>query len=467
MSRRISGTRRALVAAAIAALVVAAGCGGTPGASPSSNAPSSEGAVKTSGFDTLGPVNLTIWSYDNQDPGLEPVLKELSSDFTKQYPNVKVTMVFKDFNSLVNIVPRALASDDGPDITEGNQGYQTDAQLVKAGLIVPLDPYIKAYSWDKWYSPSTWSIFRWTNDGKTFGQGPTWGVAQTGQNVNIYVNAKKLAELGFDPNAMPTTFDDFNQMLADVRAKLPKDQPVIEAGNQEGYGFIHMFGGIQAAYVAPQDARDWIMHVPGSTWNSPGTVKALETLQSWGKNGYLNDDYNAIKNDASAAEFAKGKGVFWIGGNWDSAIIGQGLGADNVKVMPFPPGESGVTAGIGSTSGPWHISSKTKYPDVAAAWLNYIISSPKAQELMFSQQQIPSVAGAKAPSTEPYLGQVASAWQAVEGDDGLMFYTDWASPTMYQTLASNFQKLMADKTSAQDMATAVQDDWTKFDDSLK
>ena len=135
--------------------------------------------------------------------------------------------------------------------------------------------------------------------------------------------------------------------------------------------------------------------------------------------------------------------------------------------MPFPPGESGVTAGIGSTSGPWHISSKTKYPDVAAAWLNYIISSPKAQELMFSQQQIPSVAGAKAPSTEPYLGQVASAWQAVEGDDGLMFYTDWASPTMYQTLASNFQKLMADKTSAQDMATAVQDDWTKFDDSLK
>ena len=466
MSRRISGTRRA-VAAAIAALVVAAGCGGTPGASPSSNAPSSEGAVKKSGFDTLGPVNLTIWSYDNQDPGLEPVLKELSSDFMKQYPNVKITMVFKDFNSLVNIVPRSLASDDGPDITEGNQGYQTDAQLVKAGLIVPLDPYIKAYGWDKWYSPSTWSIFRWTNDGKTFGQGPTWGVAQTGQNVNIYVNTKKLSELGFDPNAMPTTFDDFNQMLADVRAKLPKDQPVIEAGNQEGYGFIHMFGGIQAAYVAPQDVRDWIMHVPGSTWDSPETVKALETLQSWGKNGYLNDDYNAIKNDASAAEFAKGKGVFWIGGNWDSAIIGQGLGTDNVKVMPFPPGESGVTAGIGSTSGPWHISSKTKYPDVAAAWLNYIISSPKAQELMFSQQQIPSVAGAKAPSTEPYLGQVASAWQAVEGDDGLMLYTDWASPTMYQTLASNFQKLMADKTSAQDMATAVQDDWTKFDDSLK
>ena len=28
-----------------------------------------------------------------------------------------------------------------------------------------------------------------------------------------------------------------------------------------------------------------------------------------------------------------------------------------------------------------------------------------------------------------------------------MLYTDWASPTMYHTLATNFQKLMAGKTS--------------------
>src|SRR4029079_13796923 len=146
------------------------------------------------------------------------------------------------------------------------------------------------------------------------------------------------SDLGFDPNAMPTTFEGFDQMLADIRAKLPKEEPAIEPGHHEGYRLIHMFGGIQAAYVAPQDVRDWIMHVPGSTWDSPENVKALGTLQSWGKNGYLNDDYNAIKNDASAAEFAKGKGVFWIGGNWDSAIIGDGLGQNNVKVMAFPPG---------------------------------------------------------------------------------------------------------------------------------
>jgi raffinose/stachyose/melibiose transport system substrate-binding protein len=462
---RIVGKRLPAVCAWLALLLAAAACAGTPGASPSSSAAPSA-AVRTDGFQSLGPVTLTIWSYDNQDPGLEPVLKELSANFSKRYPNVKIDLLFKSSADLLNVIPRTLASDDGPDLTEGNQGYQTDAQLVKAGLILPLDGYVKAYGWDSWYSPATWSIFRWTNDGKSFGQGPVWGVAQTGQNVNIYVNTKKLSALGFDPNAMPTTFDEFNQMLADIRAKLPKDEPVIEEGNQEGYGFIHMFGGIQAAYVAPQDVRDWIMHAPGSTWNTPENVKALETLQSWGTKGYLNSDYDAIKNDASAEEFAKGHGVFWIGGNWDSAIIEQGLGND-VKVMAFPPGPSGVTAGIGATSGPWHISAKAEHPDVAAAWLNYVISSPEAQRLMYGQQQIPAIASATPPPDQPYLRQVTDAWQAVEKDDGLMLYTDWASPTMYQTLASNFQKLMAGQTSAKDMAAAVQADWSKFDATLK
>jgi raffinose/stachyose/melibiose transport system substrate-binding protein len=457
-------TRRWLgLCVVVFAAALAGACGGTPGAEQSSV--KTEGAVKKSGFDKLGPVTLTIWSYDNQDPGLEPVLKELSANFTKKYPNVKINMVFKDFNSLVNVVPRALASDQGPDITEGNQGYQTDAQLVKARLILPLDPYIKAYGWDDWYTDSTWSIFRWTADGKTFGQGPKWGVAQTGQNVAVFANADKLRSLGFDPENMPTTFDDFQAMLADIRSKLPKDEPVIQFGNNEGYGTIHMYGGIQAAYVDPQSARDWIQHVPGSSYDTPENIQALTAYQKWAQDGYFNSDYNAKKYDQAAADFAKGQGVFWIGGDWDSSIIKSGLG-DKAMVMNVPPGDSGTWASIGATSGPWHISAKTKYPDLCAAWLDYIIAAPEAQQLMYSQQQIPSINGAEQPSGDPFLGQVTAAWQQVSQDDGLMLYTDWASPTMYNTLASNFQQLLAGKETPEEMAKAVQADWEKFDKTL-
>ena len=141
---------------------------------------------------------LTMWSYDNQDPGLEPVLGQLSNDFEKRHPGVKINLVFKDFASLVAIVPRALQSGDGPDVTEGNQGFQTDAQLVKAKLILPLTKYVKKYRWDKLYAPSTWGMFSWTPDGKSFGKGPVWGIAQTGQNVVVFYNKKKFRQAGLD-----------------------------------------------------------------------------------------------------------------------------------------------------------------------------------------------------------------------------------------------------------------------------
>ena len=200
---------------------------------------------------------------------------------------MKINLVFKDFNSLVGTVPRALASGNGPDVTEGNQGYQTDAQLVKAKLILPLTKYVKKYRWDRLYAPSTWGMFRWTPDGKSFGKGPVWGIAQTGQNVVAFYNKRKLRQLGFNPNKMPTTFAAFDRLLAQLRAKLPDDEPVIEEGNKEGYGFIHLFGGIWGANVKAQSVRNWIYHVPGSRYDTPGTIKALAKLQQWAQGRVL------------------------------------------------------------------------------------------------------------------------------------------------------------------------------------
>ena len=419
------------------------------------------------GAKNADPITLTMWSYDNQDPGLQPVLQQLSKQFEKAHPGVKINLVFKDFNSLVGTVPRALASGSGPDVTEGNQGYQTDAQLVKAKLILPLDKYIKKYRWDKLYASSTWGMFRWTRDGKSFGKGPIWGIAQTGQNIVAFYNKAKLRSLGFNPNKMPATFAGFDRLLAQLRAKLPDGEPVIEEGNKEGYGFIHLFGGIWGASVKASSVRNWIYHVPGSRYDSAGTVKALAKLQQWAKAGYFNDDYNAVGYDASAGLFGKGKGVFWIGGDWDSTIIKAGLGAKNVGVMPVPPGPSGVWTSIGGLSGPWHISSKTKYPDLGAEWLNYVITSRQAKKLMFSQQQLPADKSAKPPAGDPYLAAVHKAFTQVANDDGLLLYTDWASPSMYTTLQNQYQQLLAGRTTAAGMAKAVQADWEKFDKTLR
>ena len=410
---------------------------------------------------------LTMWSYDNQDPGLEPVLGQLSKDFEKSHPGVKINLVFKDFDSLVAIVPRALQSGDGPDVTEGNQGFQTDAQLVKAKLILPLTKYVKKYRWDKLYAPSTWGMFRWTPDGKSFGKGPVWGIAQTGQNVVVFYNKKKFRQAGLDPSRWPSTYAAFEKMLATLRSKLPDGDPVIEQGNQEGWGFIHLFGGIWGAFEKPSAVRNWIYHVPGSRFDSPATITALGRLQQWAKNGYFNDDYNAIKNEAAAQLFAKGKGAMWMGGDWNSTIIKAGLGAANIGVMPVPPGPRGQWTSIGGLSGPWHISAKTKHADLGAEWLNYVITSTKAKRLMFEPQQLPADTSALPPKGDASLGPVYNAFAMVANDDGLLLYTDWASPSMLDTLKTQFQLLLAGRTTPQAAAKTVQDDWAKFDKTLR
>ncbi len=288
---------------------------------------------------------------------------------------------------------RALASDNGPDITEGNQGYQIDAEEVKAKLIIPLDPYVQAYGWDKWWGPDTNQIFQWTEDGKTFGQGPTWGIAQTGQNVGLYYNKKKLADLGLtDPGHVRRVRHDARHGEVEARAATRCSSSATRRATARSTSW--------AASRAPTATRS--RSVTGSTTcRARPTItdqnsKALTTLADWATGGYFNKDYNAVGYDQAAAEFAKGKGLFFVGGNWETAIIKKGLG-DSAGMVNMPPGPSGKHVGVGATSGPWHISAKSKYPDVAAAWLNYIHASPEAFDLMYGALQIPSVATAPPP----------------------------------------------------------------------
>src|SRR4051812_7448827 len=134
-------------------------------------------------FAHYGKITLTVWSADNQDPGPEPVIKALAASFQKRYPNVTINLKFFGLTGYLKTIQLGLSGGSAPDVAEGNQGFGTDALLVKAKLILPLDTYAAKYGWYKYFPPGTMAMFRWTADGKTYGQGPVWGVGQFGQSV--------------------------------------------------------------------------------------------------------------------------------------------------------------------------------------------------------------------------------------------------------------------------------------------
>lgn len=456
-------TRALLAALAIAAI---AGCGGTPGEeSPNDQAEGTPAAeVKTEGFEDLGDVTLTVISAEGSG-GPQDALKELSRSFEQKYPNVTVKISFRDFAGWTKQAKLVASSDDPPDVFAGNQGYQIDGELVKAGLILPLDEYAEAYGWDESYTPETLQQFQWTDDGQTFGEGTLWAVAQTGQSVGVFANKRKLDAAGVDPASLDT-FADFEDALAKLRETLPADEPVIVLGNQDQFHALHLWGGIQGAYVPAQDVRDWIFQRDGATFDTEGNLTALKKLKEWADKGYLGtaDAYNSRTETNSGVVFSKGQGALLIAGNWQAATAREGLGDDAI-FFNVPPGESGDMVNIGSTSFPMHISAKTENPDLAAAYLDHI-TGPDAAQVLVDTQQVPAAIDATAEPGDSLGKGVKEGWDQLVESGGLTLYPDWSSPTMLQTMGQTFQEMLAGRLSPEEVAQRVQEDWEKYHEQL-
>jgi raffinose/stachyose/melibiose transport system substrate-binding protein len=455
-----------LAALPVALALAAAGCGGTPGEDKPNEQAAGTPAdqVKTDGFEDLGPVTLKVISAEGSG-GPRDALKALSKSFEEKYPNVTVDISFRDFAAWTKQAKLVASSDNPPDVFAGNQGYQLDGELVKAGLILPLTEYAKAYGWDQSYSPETLQQFEWTDDGQKFGEGTLWGVAQTGQSVGVFTNKKKLAAAGIDPASLKT-FDDFDAALAKLRDSLPADEPVIALGNKDQYAAIHLWGGIQGAYTAAQDVRDWIFQKDGATFDAPGNLTSLEKLKEWADKGYFGkpDQYNSRNDSDAAIAFGKGEGALMIGGNWNASTAREGLG-DDAGFFNMPPGESGDVVAIGSASFPMHISAKTKQPDLAAAFLDWITGPSAGQELV-DTQQVPAATDGTAEPGDSLGKEVKAGWDQLVEDGGLTLYPDWSSPTMLQTMGQSFQELLVGRATPQDVVKRMQDDWEEYHQEL-
>ena len=461
-------TKRWLSAAVAAALAIGvAACGGTPGQDKPKTTQQGDAQaqqVKTDGFDKLGPVTLRVVSSEGSG-GPRDAVRELTKQFEAKYPNVTVKVSFRAFSSWIKQVKLEMASDNPPDVAAGNQGYQVDGELVKAGLIMPLDKYAKAYGWEKSFSDLALQQFKWSSDGTQFGTGSIYGVAQSGQSVGVFANKAKLEAAGVDPASLKT-FDDFDKALPKIKASVPASEPVIMLGNKEQYPVIHLWGTLQGVYSPAQEVRDWIFHRPGQSFDNDGNKQSLEKLKAWNDAGYFGrgDDYNGRAELDAANLFARGKGAFMLGGNWNAQTVVDGLKGD-AMFFDMPPGPSGKAAAIGSASVPIHISAKTKQPDLAAAYIDFI-AGRSASKALVDTTQVPAVVDPTAEPSAQFTREVAQGWQTLVDAGGLTLYPDWSSPTMLETMGQSFQELLADRASVQDVTKRIQDDWTAYDKEL-
>jgi raffinose/stachyose/melibiose transport system substrate-binding protein len=446
----IMSRRRVLATLAIAGLTLTASACTVPGPAVDNaeRAPITtiDSPVTPAQVAAEGDVTLEVWA----DAGEETTLAAYVPEFTSRYPNVQVKLTVKGFDDLIKTVINALASDQAPDVVQGNQGFATDGTMVKGGLIRPIDDIAAAYGWDQ-FPASAIAPFRWNDEGTVFGEGSLYGMSPVTQNVGLFYNRGLLGQAGL---VAPATFAEFEAALATLKAQ--DIQPIL-VGNADKYPAVQVFGNVLGALAGAPPVMDWIGGAPGASIDTEAARTAAATMADWADKGYLGQGFNGVSADDAAAKFAGGGAAFYIAGDWNIPAL---LGTDqDLGFMAPPAGLNGKSAAMGSLGMGWHISAKTKYPLAATAFIAGLHEAAFAPELV-DQGRVP-ITASTVTSDDPLLNDDIEMAQTLLDDDGIVGFLDWATDTMYAESGDRLQELLDGRITAAQFVEALQADWAK------
>ncbi|PWJ47599.1 carbohydrate ABC transporter substrate-binding protein, CUT1 family [Quadrisphaera granulorum] len=444
---RLGILRSTAVASVLGIAVLASGCapggGGTTGQNPSPSTVSTD-------ISGSGPVTLELTDFWAGVEGewIEAVI----DDFEKKHPDVTIERTTEEWGQLNSTLNLKLQSDDGPDIASANNGWQSLGTLARGGLVRNLDPYVEAYGWGETVPPTIARQNQFSTDFTTMGTGSWFGtpMARTAL-IGLYYNIDELKALGLQP---PTTLAELESAAAAVKAA---GKTVFAYGSLDGVTAPLL--GVQAALADKTALGSYVYGDTSVKVSDIAVAEAAKVVGDWASKGYFPEGYNGIDYNTAIANFKAGQGVF----RWE--YTGSlGLDAEQQKHFGYTQlaQSSGSVVAVGAAPAAMVISSRSEHPDVAAAFLDAMMS-PEAGQRAADLGLVPALApDATLPATSGTLVEEANAAKTLDKDDGYVPYFDWSSPTMFDTLTQQLQLLYAGKSTPQTLAEAVEQDRSAF-----
>lgn len=445
--------RRTILQALASAGAVGAVAGCAPGDSGPASPPTRSASAVSTDPAQMGTLTLTVWDQEVR-AGQKSQMDTLNEAFHKKYPNITVKRVSQSFDDLKKQVALGLSGNNPPDVCQVNNARADMGEFVKAGQLTDLSPYAEAYGWTKRFPASVLSKMMYSADAVTFGEGLLWGLPQTGEVVGLYYSQKVLDRLGGTP---PATWQDYFALLDKAHGQ--GLQPLM-LGNIEKWPALHVFGPLQAAFTSAEDIVKLGMGNKGADWTSAKNVEALARMGEWGTKRYFGSSPNGLDYDTAWADFAKGRAAFLPGGSWLGTDLAKTMG-DDLKFMAPPPGLDGKPTTTGGTGIPFAVPAKSKNPDAAAAYVNFI-TSDEAMESIASTGGMPVLRTAELAPKSGVNKLIYEAFDTVSRTGTLLPYLDYATPTFADTSGNALQELVAGRADARATAEKLQKDYAAF-----
>ncbi len=437
--------RTALVAAvgsvALLAMTACAPGGGT--AAPTAPAEVSD--------DVAGAGDVTLKLSDFWGSAEEEWIVGLIDQFEAKYPNVTIERTREDWGQLTSTLNLQLQDAGGPDIASANNGWSSLGTLAKGNLVLNLDAYADLYDWNTTVPTTIARQNQFSTDFTAIGEGSWFGTPVARASlIGVYYNADKLTQLGLE---VPTTLADLEAAAATIKAA--GQTPISYSGVD---GNTAALLGLQAVFGSETDINDFVYGDPNVDAAQTGLTQAAATLQKWGQNGWLSPNFEGLDYQTSLASFLDGDAVFRF--DYTGAL---GLAGDQLNQFGYiqlPQSASSSTVGVGAAPGAMVISSRCAYPNVAAAFLNFLMSQ-EASQAAADLGLVPMLHEVKTADVLS-LRTEAAATKTLDSDDGYVPYFDWSSPTMLDVLTQNTQLLMAGRTTPEAFTQAVDTDRDAF-----
>jgi raffinose/stachyose/melibiose transport system substrate-binding protein len=280
--------------------------------------------------------------------------------------------------------------------------------------------------------------------------------------VGVYYNKGLFDQNGWQ---VPTTFDEFTQLLADIKAT---GTTPLAFGNLEGWPGIHEFSAVQHTLVQQDWLNNFVYGVNNVSFDTPENQEAARIMQDWVDQGYFTDGFMGIGYDDSTALFKSGQGAMMITGSWLAGELTTGTDQQfGFFLMPQKTADAKQLA-VGGVGVPYGIRKSSANPDLAAEYLDWMVS-PRAAQLWADARSVPAMPLPQDFQLEEgsLFADTVNAWNRINQDNGVGHYIDWASPTMYDTLVAELQNLFGKQSDPATFTAAVQADYAAFLETMK
>jgi raffinose/stachyose/melibiose transport system substrate-binding protein len=378
----------------------------------------------------------------------------VNTAFMAKYPNIKINRTSSTFDDINKTLKLKLSDASTPDVVPANNGWQGIGTFAKASLILNLDAYAKGYGWDKRIPQTIAKQHQVAADGSQIGTGSFFGmpIAQGGF-ITVYYNREKLDKLG---KQVPTTFDEFKQMLA--AAKSAGEVPMA-IGTQDQWLSTTTLFALMDVFADKAKISDFVYGIGGGAADT-GMKDAAAIYQEWAKSEYLPKNFAGTSGADSGQAFVEGTGVFYF--YYSDSLPFTNTSTANKFGTFLLPTEGRPLQATGASNQNFSIASKSKSPDAAAAYLDFV-SSKDAGDIALKTGVMPFNGPFEAQANAgALLKDEVGELNAVQQTDGFVPYFDWASPTMLDTMGAQTQLLLAGKITPDQLVEACQKDYDAF-----